>query len=296
MTRLIELWRRFIFSLRRGRFDLELQQEIQFHLDLKATEHSAGEYSPDDPTSQAAREFGNSALIMERSRDVWSIGPIEHAIKDLRYAARILAKNPAFTLTAILILAVGIGASTAVFSAVDALLIRPLAVADQSRLVLVWKQDTLSSVPVQELSVPEFRDWQTQNRVFSSCAALPTTVYGYGYTVTGAAEPFQVESARVSADFFTVLGVRPELGRGFSDYEDLPEAPNVVVLSHSLWRTRFNSDPAMIGRQITMNGFGHTVIGIMPPDFDFPLGADVWTPLSTNPSWTTNRAAVFLQV
>jgi hypothetical protein len=216
---------------------------------------------------------------------------IERAFKDLSYAVRILAKNSAFTVTALAILAIGIGASTAVFSAVDAVLIRPLPVAGQSSLVLAWKRDTLSNNPVAELSIPEFRDWQTQNRVFSSVAALPTTVYGYGYTITGAGEPFQIESARVSAGFFSVLGVRPELGRAISESEDQPGAPRSVVLSHSLWQSQFNSDPALIGRQVTMNGLGYTVVGVMPADFDFPSGADVWTPLSTEARLTQNRGA-----
>src|SRR5215472_979511 len=221
---------------------------------------------------------------------------IDNAIGDLKHAVRLLAKNPAFTVTALTILALGIGASTAVFSAVDAVLIHPLPVADQSSLVLVWKRDILSKNPVAELSIPEFRDWQAQNRVFSSLAALPTTVYGYGYTVTGAGEPFQIESARVSAGFFTVLGVQPELGRVITESEDQPGAPRTVVLSHSLWQARFGSDHELIGRQVTMNGLGYTVVGVMPADFDFPTGADVWTPLSTEARLTGNRGAVFLQV
>src|SRR5215471_9239535 len=149
---------------------------------------------------------------------------IHTPFKNLSYAVRVLAKHPAFTLTALAILTIGIGASTAVFSAVDAVLIHPLPIADQSSLVLVWKRDVLSKNPVAELSIPEFRDWQAQNRVFSSVAALPTTVYGYGYTVTGAGEPFQIESARVSAGFFSVLGVQPELGRVITESEDQPGA------------------------------------------------------------------------
>jgi putative ABC transport system permease protein len=221
---------------------------------------------------------------------------INNVIRDLKHAVRVLGKNPAFALTALAILAIGIGASTAVFSEVDAVLIRPLPVADQSGLVLAWKRDILSNNPVAELSIPEFRDWQAQNRVFSSVAALPTTVYGYGYTVTGTGEPFQIESARVSAGFFSVLGVRPELGRVITDSEDHPGAPRTVVLSHSLWQTRFNSDPDLIGRELTMNGLGFIVVGVMPAHFDFPSGADVWTALSTETRLTENRGAVFLQV
>ncbi|MGH9761619.1 MAG: ABC transporter permease, partial [Blastocatellia bacterium] len=281
MTKLTELWRRLIFAFRRATFDRELEEEIRFHLDLKMSDHIA-EGATESGSGPRSREFGNATLVMEKSRDVWLIGPIENSIKDLRYAVRILTKNWTFTVTALSILTLGIGASTAVFSAVDAVLIRPLAVSSQSRLVLAWKRDTLSDNPVRELSTPEFRDWQAQNHVFSAAAALPTSVYGYGYTVIGQGEPFQVESARVSAGFFSVLGVRAKLGRVFNDDEDRPGATKTVVLSHSLWRNRFNSDPTLVGRQLTMSGDGYTVVGVMPADFDFPSGADLWTPLSTN--------------
>lgn len=320
MDKLAEIVRRFAFLFRRQRFDSELEEEIRFHLDMKLKEYQSGtgsdlsdsdsstrqqaSASPSGPAgstiqdlgSLAAREFGNQTLVIERSRDVWLLASIENLFKDVRFAVRTLKRNPAFTITALAVLTVGIGASTAVFSAVDAVLIKPLPVQDQSRIVLTWKRDTRSNNPVQELSIPEFRDWQAQNTVFSSCAALPTSVYGYGYTVTGLGEAFQVESAKVSADFFTVLGVAPEFGRTFAKNEDLPEGPLTVVLSHALWQKHFNSDPAMIGRILTMNGDAYRVVGIMPADFDFPHGASVWTPLSSMSSAATNRGAVFLQV
>ena len=217
-------------------------------------------------------------------------------LRDLRYAARSLAKNPGFSFAVLAILATGIGATTAVFSVVDAVLIRPLAVREQSKLAVVWKRDRQSGNPLEEFSIPEFRDLRDQNQVFSCVAAMPTSVYGYGFTVTGVGEPFQIESARVSADFFSVLGSAPQYGRDFVDSDDRPGAGPTAVISHSLWLNHFSADPTLVGRQITLDGSGYTVIGIMPADFDFPSGADIWTPLELSRSAVGNRGVVYLQL
>jgi putative ABC transport system permease protein len=145
--------------------------------------------------------------------------------------------------------------------------------------------------------VPEFLDWQKQNAVFENIAAMPTTVYGYGYTVTGRGEPFQVESARVSASFFPTLGARAALGRTFTEEEDRPGAPLTVVLSHRLWQSRFGGDPTVAGQQVTLRGANYTIIGVMPQEFEFPKGADVWAPLTASMTQRSveNRGVVFLQ-
>ena len=215
--------------------------------------------------------------------------------QDLRYGARMLAKNPGFTAVAVIALALGIGANTAIFSVTRAVLLRPLPFAEQERLVVVWKRDATASNPFVELSIPEFADWRTQNQVFENIAAMPTTVYGYGYTLTGRGEPTQLESARVSASFFPTLGANAALGRAFAEEEDRPNAERVVVLNHRVWRERFSGDPSVIGQPITLNGANYTVIGVMPPEFNFPRGAEVWIPLATNQRQNENRQAVFLQ-
>ncbi|MEJ7618400.1 MAG: ABC transporter permease [Pyrinomonadaceae bacterium] len=151
------------------------------------------------------------------------------------------------------------------------------------------------NVPLAELSIPEFNDWRNQSQAFESLAAMPTTVYGYGYVLTGRGEPVQLESARVSADFFAALGKRAAQGRTFTAAEDRPGAERVAVLNDRLWRNRFDADPHLIGQSVTLSGENFTVIGVMPAEFDFPKGADLWTPLQVNQRQNDDRGAVFLQ-
>ena len=217
--------------------------------------------------------------------------------QDLRYGLRMLLKKPAITAIAVITLALGISANTAIFSVAYAAILRPLPFANQEQLFVAWKSDSTANNPFVELSVPEFYDWQKQSQLVEQIAAMPTTAYGYGYVLTGEGDPVQLESARVSADFFTALGASPKLGRTFTSEDDRQGAPLVVVLSHQLWRDRFNSDPAVVGRPITLGQRGFTVIGVMGADFEFPKGVTVWTPLSAAMQSRTivNRGAVFLQ-
>ena len=217
--------------------------------------------------------------------------------QDLRFGARMLLKSPGFALVAVTALALGIGANTAIFSVVHAVLLRPLPFAEADRLVMMWKRDLTAGQPLVELSIPEFNDWRAQSQAFEHMAAMPTSVYGYGYVLTGQGEPVQIESTRVSADFFATLGVRPALGRAFTAEDDRPGAAHVVIISERLWRARFNADPGLIGRTISLNDTGFTVVGVMPASFEFPKGADIWSPLSGSIGGDAlqNRNAVFLQ-
>jgi putative ABC transport system permease protein len=221
--------------------------------------------------------------------------------QDLRVGLRMLLKNRGFTLIAALTLALGIGANTSVFSVAYTTLLRPLPFRDQERLVVAWKSDATTKHPFVEISIPEFNDWRSQNRVFEHVAAMTTSIYGFSYTMTGRGEPEQIHSARVSADFFPALGVEPMVGRAFTADEDRPGAAGVAVISHRLWRKRFNADPNLIGRMVTfndggnqsaleaavkpdqtikLNDTGFTIAGVMPPEFEFPKGVDMWVPLS----------------
>jgi putative ABC transport system permease protein len=237
--------------------------------------------------------------------------------QDLRFGLRVLLKNRGFTLVAALTLALGIGANTAVFSVAYATLLRPLPFRDQGRLAVAWKSDETTKHQFVEISIPEFNDWRSQNRVFEHLAAMTTTIYGFNYTLTGRGEPEQIHSARVSADFFPALGVKPSIGRAFTEDEDRPGAACVAVISHSLWQRRFNADPKMIGQTITFNDGGNqsaleaavkpdqtiklsdvgfSVVGVMPPDFEFPKGVDMWVPLSaTSGKYLVESRLGFLQ-
>ncbi len=223
---------------------------------------------------------------------------METLIKDFRYGVRSLLKRPGFTFIAVLTLALGIGANTAIFSVVYAVLLRPLPFPEQDRLVVAWEKDVTADTPFVELSVAEVRDWQAQSQSFTGLAAMPTTVYGYGYVLTGRGDPIQLESARVSGNYFSTLGAHAALGRVFNESDDQVNAPNIVVLSDRLWRERFHSDRNIVGQTITLNQQGFTVVGVMPANFEFPKGVDLWKPLlaSMDPRTVENRGVTYLQV
>jgi predicted permease len=222
---------------------------------------------------------------------------METLLKDIRYGIRNLIKRPAFAAVVVLTLALGIGANSAIFSVVYAVLLRPLPFPQQERLVVAWEKDTTANTPFVELSVAEIRDWQTQSQSFTQLAAMPTTVYGYGYVLTGHGDPVQLESAKVTGSFFSILGANAALGRVFDESDDQVNGPNVVVLSDRIWRERFSADPHIIGQAISLNQQSVTVIGVMPATFAFPKGVDLWKPLlaSMDPRTLENRGAVFLQ-
>jgi len=221
----------------------------------------------------------------------------DEMFQDFRYGARMLLKHKGFTTLAVLTLALGIGANTAIFTIVYEVLLRPLPFAGQERLMVAWKKDTTANSPLVELSVAEFQDWQANSRSFDGLAVMPTTVYGYGYVLTGGGDAVQLESSKVTGSFFALLGVQPALGRVFDETDDQVNAPRVAVISDGLWRDRFSADPEIIGQTITLTQQAFTVIGVMPAKFEFPKGADLWVPLRATMSARTveNRGAVFLQ-
>ncbi len=201
--------------------------------------------------------------------------------QDLRYGARMLVKQPGFTLIAVVTLALGIGANTAIFSVINALLLQPLPFPDAASLVLVW--DTQVSEQNRNIvSAPNFQDWQRQSDVFAQMALFDSA--GKGYDLSGAGdEAQQVSGVRVSASFFDVLGVKPQLGRGFLPEEETAGRHQVVVLSDGLWRARYNADPALVGKSIRVDGADFTVVGVMPPSFAFQFfsaSRQLWVPIA----------------
>jgi putative ABC transport system permease protein len=217
-------------------------------------------------------------------------------VDDLSQAVRALIRHPRFSLFAALVLSLGIGMTTALFSLTYGVLLKPLPFPQQDRLVVVWKGDFKDPGYVGELSCPEFRDWQAHSHAFEKLAAMPTTVYGYSVALTGFGDPLQIERSTVTADFFSLLGVQPAVGRTFAPSDDHPSAAPVVVLHYALWKSRFHSDASIVGKGVALSGRTYTVIGVMPPGFDFPAGAELWTPLGLNERAWDNRDATFLQV
>src|SRR5271155_1698821 len=199
-------------------------------------------------------------------------------LQDVRYGIRMLAKNAGFTVIAVLTLALGIGANTAIFSVVNAELLRPLPFHDPSRLVRIWETNSRVGTKSDSISFPNFEDWQAQNHVFEKIGVYTNS----SYTLTGVEQPARLEGQAISADMFSLLGATPELGRAFLTGDDEPHH-HVAILSHQLWKDHFGGDPAILGRTITLDNSGYTVVGVMPAGFDFPLQrkqVEIWTTFS----------------
>jgi putative ABC transport system permease protein len=205
--------------------------------------------------------------------------------QDVRYGFRMLWKNPGFTLVAVLALALGIGANSTIFSFVNGILLRPLPYQQPERLVLLDEISTKENARSIGVSFPNFLDWREQNRVFEEIAAYVEN----SYTLVGGGEPEQVKGASVSSGLFEVVGVAPMMGRTIRPEEDRPDADTVVILSHGLWQRRFGAARDIIGQTISINNRSRTVIGVMPPGFQFPEVADLWLPLALDTKrWTRN--------
>ena len=208
-------------------------------------------------------------------------------IQDLRYALRQLYKSPGFAAVAVVTLALGIGANTAIFSVVNGVLLRPLAFKDPDTLVRVWHVPPPASFPGMtrfSVSAANYFDWENQNHVFDRMA-----IYTYrGFALTEGDKPEQVAGCAATSGFFSTLGVQPILGRAFTPEEDQPGHSNVVVLSHRLWQEHFGSNPAIVGQNVKMDGQSYLVAGVMPASFQFPDIAQMWTPMA----WTDKERAV----
>src|SRR5258708_27149365 len=216
--------------------------------------------------------------------------------RHMLFALRTLSRHRGAYVGAIGILALGIGMSVAMFSLVDAVLLRPLPFPEQDSIQVIWKTDPSASALVRELAYPELRDLQENVKGYQYVAVMPTTLYGYGRVLqTGKAEPVQVESEPVSHDFFRVLGVAPAMGRDFSSSDEQVGAAPVVVVSDWVWRQHLGADPNIIGQMIRLNGQGHTVIGVMGHGIEFPRGAGLWIPLGIERRVVERRTATFLQ-
>lgn len=281
INRLTQLWRKLLYYVNRERFDRELDEEMRFHLEMKAEEYLAGGMTEEEARRAAHRQFGNETRLQEMSREMWGFGFVETLFQDLRYGVRVLVKHKGFTVVAILTLALGIGANTAIFSVVNAVLLKPLPFPNSERLVTIKRVDPRGGNVLGFNSYPNFTDYRDRARSLQHIAAYSDT-----YAWLGAGEaPERIEEVYVSADLFDALGVRAALGRVFTTEEDKPGAPIVAVISDGLWRRRFGSDPGVVGREIVLDGDKTTVLGVMPPNFDFPISEqanDVWVPLGSS--------------
>ncbi|HKG47548.1 MAG TPA: ABC transporter permease [Pyrinomonadaceae bacterium] len=214
-------------------------------------------------------------------------------LHDLRFALRMLLKNPGFTIVAVIALALGIGANTAIFSVVNSVLLRPLPYEDPERLVMVWEDASKSGHPRDTPTAANYADWRDQNQVFDGMAAMTDE----SFNLTGAGDPERLEGMRVSASLFPLLGVEPQLGRVFTAAEDQPGSQRVVLLSYGLWQRRFGGDPSIAGKPLTLNGESYIVVGVMPARFQFPTSDNqIWVPIAFTSEEAADRGVHYLQV
>jgi predicted permease len=259
---------------RRRRFNSELDEEMAFHREQVEKDLIADGMPAKAARYAAMRQFGNATRVRERSHEVVRF-KMETVVQDLRFALRQLRKNPGFALTAILILALGIGASVAIFAFVDAALVKPLPYADPTRLVAV--NESTAAFSQNPISYANYVDWKRLNTVFSSMEVFTGT--GYAFNTPTGTEP--VPGERVSAGFFSTLGVRPVLGRDFRAGEDAAGASPTVLLSYGTWQKRFGGRADVIGESVNLSGEAHTIVGVLPKDFQFAPrdNAEFWVAL-----------------
>ena len=264
----------------RDRLEREMQEEIRAHLDMQTEDYIRQGMSPAEARRMALRQFGGVEQVKEQYRDRRGLPVVETTLQDVRYAWRVLLKSPGFTAVAVVTLALGIGASTAIFSAVYPILFEPLPYPQAGRITTVW--DFRPDGERLDVAFGTYRELAERNRVFDSVAVMKP----WQPTLTGPTEPERLDGQRVSADYFRVLGVAPALGRDFVTSDDQVNGPAVVILGDALWRRRFGGDPGIIGQQVRLDDNSCTIIGVMPAGFENVLSpsAEIWTPLQYDAS------------
>ncbi|MGD0733815.1 MAG: ABC transporter permease [Terracidiphilus sp.] len=269
--------------LGKRKLDADLDDEVRTHIEFAVEENLRKGMGPNEARTAALREFGGVTQVKEQYREQRGFPFFETLGRDVRYALRQLSKSPGFTLTAVLTLAIGIGGVTAVYSVVEAVLLRPLPFDDPSRLVRLH-EGIEHILDEANLPAPDVIRFARDNQAFSQVAGYVAS----RFEVSGAGKPFQAKAERVTASLFPILGAQPMLGRGFTQNEDENAAP-VAVISYAVWRERFQSDPKVIGATIDLDRRPYTIIGVMPRSFEFPLDAgrlrprDMWVPMSFTP-------------
>jgi predicted permease len=267
----MSLWDR-LFRRRKRILD-DLDQDIHDYVEQETQDNIGRGMTPEQAHYAALSKFGNVTRIKEEAREVWTFVWLEQLLQDVRYGLRQLRRNPGFTAVAALTLALGIGANTAIFSIINAVLLTPLPFPHPDRLVQIWERNPHIGLEQGVVSPYNFLDWQSQSRDFEAMAAYQHE----HFSLTGGRLPVGLSGRRVSAEFFRVLDVRPMLGRDFLANEDRPGAGHVAMISYTTWQNHLNGDAGIVGKAITLDGEPYTVIGVMRADFQSSdLGSDIW--------------------
>jgi putative ABC transport system permease protein len=255
--------------LRRSEMERELDEELRYHIEQQTEQNIRLGMNPEEARHNAQKAFGGVEQAKERSRDARGVRWIEDLWQDLRYSARMLLKNPGFTLVAVTTLTLGIGANTAIFSLVEALLLRPLPYAEPDRLVLMSEKGR------NHITYPNFSDWRERAQSFEGMASIRNQTLN----LTGVDTPVSLRGRTVNWNFFHLLGVQPQLGRLFVAEDDRRGAARTALLSDGLWKTQFGADPRVIGRTLMLDGEPYEAIGVLPPGFEYFKADDVYVPI-----------------
>jgi predicted permease len=258
------------------RRDRELTDELEGHLRMHVEDNLRAGMNPEEARRQAVMKLGGLEQTKESYRDRRSVPWFDTLLQDVRFGFRVLCKSPGFSAVAILTLALGIGANTAVYSIVDAVLFRSLPFRDAGRLVAI--SESHPSIPEIGASGADFGDWQTQSHSFQGLAAYDPRSFAHAALMVHG-EPQEVHGAIISHDLFPLLGIAPAMGRNFLSQEDELGSGPVVILSGEMWETRFAADPNVLGRSLIINNRAYTIVGILRPGIRFPQDADIWVPL-----------------
>jgi predicted permease len=269
----------------------DIDEELRAHLRMAVADRIQRGEQPAEAERAARREFGNLTHVSEVTREMRGGAWLDCLAADVRYAVRSYRRQPAFALVVLLTVALGIGANSAIFSVINGVVRKPLGYPQPERLMFITSQFPAQNQPKFWISPPEYFDLTERARSFSAIGAYTTGAMN----LSAGDQPERVNAAFVTATMFDVLGVKPARGRAFTREEDLPNAEPVVVMSHELWQRNFAGDPAIVGRQLHINGRSRTVVGVMPPEFDLhDSKAQLWIPLGLDPSNRQNRGSHFL--
>jgi predicted permease len=279
-------WLRAVF--RRSRAEHEMDAELRFHIEAYADDLIRSGVPRDEALRRAHIEFGGVERAKEECREARDSAVVQSLIQDLLLGARILRKSPGFTIVAVLTLALGIGANTAIFSVVDAILLRPLPYPEPTRLVRIWETDPSHGSFKNTVNPFNFLDWRDNSHAFEAMAALVSSTHN----LNAQGQPIAVPGLRVSPDFFSILQTPPAKGRTFVADDAVPGHDRVAILSYELWQSQFAADPNILGQNIEVDGLPYVVIGVMPRGFSFPkTKAQIWTPipLARTEEWKDGR-------
>ena len=278
-----EWWNRLRASLtRRDGIADDLAEEVRSHLDMETEKYIDRGMSPEEARFAAHSRFGNSTRIAERARDAWGFPSLESLLRDIRYGFRAMRRSPSFSVVVILTFALGVGVNTAIFSVVNAVLLKPLPYPDSERLV--WLGETAARASGISITWVNFEHWRGDNHTFEDMAAFQFTAR----TLTGRAEPLVTRGLTVTSPYFALLGMRPLLGRFFGPADDHPGAAPVIVLNHRFWSSQLGGDPGIVGTTLTLDGNPYQVAGVAAPLWE-PWRVDYYLPLGPIVGNTTDR-------